>query len=340
MLLCVPDAEIAAAAALVRPGTAGRPLLAARRPRRRSPPHEAFSLHPLMTVTAARGARSPAPAPRSPARTPARARALAARPRAARSACAPVEIADADRAAYHAAASMASNFLVTLEARGRAARRHRRRRPRRARPARARDASRTGPRSAPERALTGPIARGDEETVARQRAAIAERTPELLALFDALADADPRAAPPAERGAGMRTSAPSPSCATRSPSRAAPGARSGSCRRWARFHDGPPLADAPRAASDCDVVVVSLFVNPTQFNEASDLDAYPRDEARDAALAAAAGVDVCSRPPPTRSTPTGSPRRWPSAALTETLEGDAPRPRRTSTASRRSWPSC
>ena len=38
-------------------------------------------------------------------------------------------------------------------------------------------------------ALTGPIARGDEATVARQRAAVAERTPELLALFDALAAA-------------------------------------------------------------------------------------------------------------------------------------------------------
>ena len=40
-----------------------------------------------------------------------------------------------------------------------------------------------------EDALTGPIARGDEETVARQRAAVAERTPELVPLFDALADA-------------------------------------------------------------------------------------------------------------------------------------------------------
>ena len=41
----------------------------------------------------------------------------------------------------------------------------------------------------PERALTGPIVRGDEETVARQREAVAERAPELVALFDALADA-------------------------------------------------------------------------------------------------------------------------------------------------------
>ena len=37
-------------------------------------------------------------------------------------------------------------------------------------------------------ALTGPIARGDEETVTRQREAVAERTPELLGLFDALAE--------------------------------------------------------------------------------------------------------------------------------------------------------
>ena len=41
----------------------------------------------------------------------------------------------------------------------------------------------------PERALTGPVARGDESTVARQRAAVAERTPDLLPLFDALTDA-------------------------------------------------------------------------------------------------------------------------------------------------------
>ena len=41
----------------------------------------------------------------------------------------------------------------------------------------------------PAGALTGPIARGDEETVDRQRAAIEERTPDLLPLFDALAAA-------------------------------------------------------------------------------------------------------------------------------------------------------
>jgi len=52
-----------------------------------------------------------------------------------------------------------------------------------------------------------------------------------------------------------------------------------------------------RAARErCDEVVVWLFVNPRQFNEESDLAAYPRDEARDAAEAAELGVDVLFAP--------------------------------------------
>ena len=52
-----------------------------------------------------------------------------------------------------------------------------------------------------------------------------------------------------------------------------------------------------RAARErCDTVVVSLFVNPAQFNEAADLEAYPRDEARDAAEAAELGVDILYAP--------------------------------------------
>jgi pantoate--beta-alanine ligase len=52
-----------------------------------------------------------------------------------------------------------------------------------------------------------------------------------------------------------------------------------------------------RAARErCDEVVVWLFVNPTQFNEQSDLAAYPRDEQRDAAQAAELGVDVLFAP--------------------------------------------
>jgi pantoate--beta-alanine ligase len=52
------------------------------------------------------------------------------------------------------------------------------------------------------------------------------------------------------------------------------------------------------AREEADHVVVSLFVNPAQFNDPRDLDAYPRDEASDAAIAAALGADVLFAPAP------------------------------------------
>jgi predicted short-subunit dehydrogenase-like oxidoreductase (DUF2520 family) len=99
-----------------------------------------------------------------------------------------VHVADEDRAAYHAAASIASNFLVTLQ--GSAERLAATAGvERELLVALVRATVENWAALGSERALTGPIVRGDEETVARQRAAVAERAPELLALFDALADA-------------------------------------------------------------------------------------------------------------------------------------------------------
>jgi pantoate--beta-alanine ligase len=63
------------------------------------------------------------------------------------------------------------------------------------------------------------------------------------------------------------------------------------------------LIDAARA--ECDTVVVSLFVNPAQFDETADLASYPRDEERDAAIAADAGVDVLFAPDPSEIYPAG-----------------------------------
>jgi pantoate--beta-alanine ligase len=61
------------------------------------------------------------------------------------------------------------------------------------------------------------------------------------------------------------------------------------------FHAGHvSLFEAARR--ECETVVVSLFVNPTQFGEKADLERYPRDEARDAAIADEAGVDVLFTP--------------------------------------------
>ena len=61
------------------------------------------------------------------------------------------------------------------------------------------------------------------------------------------------------------------------------------------FHEGH-LSLIRAARDEADVVVVSLFVNPAQFSEAADLNGYPRDESRDAGLAADAGVDLLFAP--------------------------------------------
>ncbi len=184
ILLCVPDSEIAAAGALIArgrfvghcSGATGLEVLAG---------HEAFSMHPLMTVTAAGAQFTGAGAAIAGS---SRAALALARRLATALGMVPVEVAAADRTAYHAAASIASNFVVTIEA------------------AAERLAVTAGVqrqllvplvRASVEnwaalggaQALTGPIARGDETTVQAQRRAIAQRTPDLLALFDALVNA-------------------------------------------------------------------------------------------------------------------------------------------------------
>jgi predicted short-subunit dehydrogenase-like oxidoreductase (DUF2520 family) len=181
VLLCVPDGEIAAAARLVSPGrlvghcsgATGLDALA---------PHERFSFHPLLPVVPGRtqfagtGAAIAGVTARAVAFADSLAQALGMRA---------IEVAEADRAAYHAAASIASNFLITLEA------------------AAEQIAASAGVSRellaplvratvenwavfGPERALTGPVTRGDEATVAAQRSAVLERAPELLPLFDEL----------------------------------------------------------------------------------------------------------------------------------------------------------
>jgi pantoate--beta-alanine ligase len=86
------------------------------------------------------------------------------------------------------------------------------------------------------------------------------------------------------------------------------------------FHEGH-LSLIRQARADCDVVVVSLFVNPTQFNDQGDLRSYPRDEARDAALAAEAGADILFAPPVEEIYPPGFAATVSVAGLTEVLEG-------------------
>jgi pantoate--beta-alanine ligase len=87
------------------------------------------------------------------------------------------------------------------------------------------------------------------------------------------------------------------------------------------LHEGH-LSLIRHARAACDVVVVSLFVNPAQFNAAGDLAAYPRDEGRDAALAAEAGADLLFAPALDEVYPPGFATTVHVSRLTETLEGE------------------
>jgi predicted short-subunit dehydrogenase-like oxidoreductase (DUF2520 family) len=190
VLLCVPDSAIAAAAADVPEGPsfvghvsgAGTLNLLAEASAKGARP---FSLHPLQTFadpeTPVEGTPAAIAGGDAEARTFARrlAEILGMRP---------FEVAEGDRAAYHAAAAIASNLMVALEESA------------------AELLAQLGADDAREllgplvlrtaanwvergpRALTGPIARGDQVTVDGHRAALAERAPELLPMYDALAE--------------------------------------------------------------------------------------------------------------------------------------------------------
>jgi pantoate--beta-alanine ligase len=87
------------------------------------------------------------------------------------------------------------------------------------------------------------------------------------------------------------------------------------------LHDGH-LSLLRAAREECDVVVMSLFVNPTQFGPGEDFDRYPRDERRDAELAAEAGVDFVWAPPVEDVYPDGFATTVEVGGIAEVLCGD------------------
>jgi predicted short-subunit dehydrogenase-like oxidoreductase (DUF2520 family) len=186
VLLCVPDAEIGrVAGALPRAGgwvghvSGATGLVDA---------GVDFGLHPLQTFVGTEGPEAfhgigCAVAGRSPA-----AREIADE-LAVRLGAHPFPIDDADRPSYHAAASIASNYTVTLLAAAERMAASVGLPPAEARTVLAplvRATVENWAAHGPRTALTGPVARGDAVTVARQRAAIAAAAPELLDLFDVL----------------------------------------------------------------------------------------------------------------------------------------------------------
>ena len=90
------------------------------------------------------------------------------------------------------------------------------------------------------------------------------------------------------------------------------------------LHEGH-LSLLRAARADCDVVVMSLFVNPAQFGPGEDLDRYPRDEQRDARLAEEAGVDFVYAPAVEEVYPSGFATHVEVEGLTDVLCGDPSR---------------
>lgn len=178
VLLCVPDREIGPVAASIAPGplvghcsgaTTLEPLGS----------HPGFSLHPLMTIPTD-GVETFHGIPCAVAGD------AVAVTLARRLGLRPITIADTDRAAYHAAACIASNFLVVLEDAaervGRTAGLTREDLLPLVR-ATVENWARLGPD-----ALTGPVVRGDEATIASHREALRARAPELLTVYDAMVE--------------------------------------------------------------------------------------------------------------------------------------------------------
>lgn len=196
VILCVPDAEIPAAAA-VAAGTAplvghtsGATSLSAMDAAREGA--QLFGLHPLQTFPAI-----PSPGPALGAFAGAGCAIAGSSPEALgfagdlarRLGMTAFEIDDEGRAAYHAAASVASNFVVTLQAAAESIAAGAGLDPDEARALLVPLLRRTVDNLAvlgPEAALTGPVARGDHATVETQRAAVADAAPHLLDLFDEL----------------------------------------------------------------------------------------------------------------------------------------------------------
>ncbi len=320
VLLCVPDRAIADVARGLAPGpwiahVSGATPLAALDPHERR-----FGMHPLQSFSKARG----------PEQLDGAWAALSAEGEEARRTgfwlaetldLRPFELADESRAAYHAGAAVASNYLVTL---------------------RSAAGSLLDAAGAPPEALeplmrgvidngfelTGPIARGDWETVARHLAVIREQRPELEELYVVLGRATAaiagQAMPSYKLLQGGSGGSPKV-CRTIAEIRSElEGRRSGSVGllpTLGSLHEGH-LSLLRAARAECDTVVMSLFVNPAQFSDPADLGRYPRDEARDLELAGDAGVDLVFAPSADEMYPEGFQTWVEVTELGSILEGE------------------
>jgi pantoate--beta-alanine ligase len=314
VLLCVPDTAIADVARSLARGRAWIGHVSGATPLAALEPHERrFTLHPLQTFDRSGEPRQLDGAWAAISGETEEATAVA-RELAETLGLRPFELADEQRPLYHAGAVFASNYLVTLE----------------------RAAIRLG---VPAEALvplmrrtiengfelTGPIARGDWATVQAHREAILATHPELEHLYETLAGATEMLAWTTPERAPHPGALRMRVVRTVEELREARQELSGDVAlvpTMGALHAGH-LALLEAARRENDAVVMSLFVNPAQFDDAADFAAYPRDEERDLQLAEEAGVDVVFAPSAAELLPPGH-ETWVEAEdASSRLEGEA-----------------
>jgi pantoate--beta-alanine ligase len=317
VLVCVPDRVIAEVAADISRGpwvahvSGATPLGAL------DPHTKRFGLHPLQTFTLRRG----------PEQLDGAFAAVTAETAEGREAgfalahmlgLAPFPLDDVHRAAYHAGAATASNFMVTLRKAGGSLL----------------EAAGAPPEALDplmrrvienDFALTGPIERGDWETVARHLEAIRSERPELERAYRALADLtawQAGQAPSETVSHGVEARVFRTIEELRAALKRLRRGRVALVPTMGALHAGH-LSLLHAARAECDTVVMSLFVNPAQFEEGGDLNGYPRDERRDVELAAEAGVDFVFAPSAEEMYPPGFQTWVEVTELGSMLEGAA-----------------
>lgn len=210
----------------------------------------------------------------------------------------PLDVKEQDRVIYHTAASLASNALVALQVAASELASMANVPPAALNKLAQASLDQVGEQGVA--ALTGPAARGDWQTVAAQRDAVSSYAPHLLDLYDALTAECARLAGhswypqqfiTSESASSMAIARTAQELAVMISAARSDGARVGFVPTMGALHNGHATL-IKAAASSCDCVVTSIFVNPKQFNNAADLDAYPSDEAHDLTVAKEAGATI------------------------------------------------
>ncbi len=178
--------------------------------------------------------------------------------------------------------------------------------------------------SGPAAALTGPVARGDWATVEAHLAALAESDrPGYLALAGEAARLSGRSLPAGLGVTGVAGVVHEKAALRKALDQArAAGLSVGLVPTMGALHQGH-LALIRRAASECDVVAVTVFVNPLQFDRPEDLAAYPRTLDDDVAAATSAGAAVVFAPTSNEMYGSGAAARVHVEGLADRLEGAA-----------------